>query len=1517
MKKKLLSIITLLALCLSLLPTAALAQDTTYELWIGGVRVTSANTEITSDDFTGVAGVAVNGKATFSSDDNGYTLTLTNFTLTGGTDTPAAIHYSGSGTLRLVLSGTNTVTGPEVAGDAYGIYVPNGSLTVEDSETPGTLTATGGASTGGTSYGVYVLTGSISVTSGSLTGKSGAATSGYGVYAYSGISVEEGGSLTGDGTGDNGSNSYTYTGESYGVYTGGGISVNGGELTGTGGASTNGASYGVYATTDITVSSTENGTATVTGTGGTATNGSAGVYAYSTISVNGGELRGKGGEVNGTGRNSEGVFAISTISISGGKLTGTGIGTSGNVGCGVRTNGGISVTGGKLEGTATGDSGGTSYGVGGAVTISGGEVEAQGGSWAFSSAPTIDKNFANAKVWCGESEAAANITDAEGYHTSKYVRIVAEAVTAYNLWIGGVQMHSANTIIDKNDNAGFTGTAAYDPATNTLTLTSFGSNGVGYTWTDEQRDDSCCAAICYGGTNELKLVLEGASSVTAPGSQDKDSTFGLYTGGALTVSGSGSLTATAGAAAKYSYGVCAMGGIKVTGGSLTGAGGEADYSNGVITTEIEVTGGSLTGTGGAAGSSYGVCAALGGITVSGGTLTGTGGATDYKSYGVYADACSIQVSGTGSLTGTGGTVTNGSTNTNESYGVYADNSSPYDPNKGDITVSGSGSLTGKGGKVDHERGTSYGVYAEQGDITVSDTGSLTGAGGEAGNASRGVYASSTITVSGGLLAGTGGTAGNSSIGAQGNATKISGGVLTGTGGAAKSSRGVIGGDTTVAGSGSLTGIGGTATGDNATSYGVNVTATLSGGVVVAQGGTAAFYSPDGSSYKPIIDNSFTDAKVWLGESESAADIGNSVAGKNPTEAGENYHSNNKYVRIAAGHYEGFGSFTPTGALPDGTVGAAYRQAFTTAAPIKSPVIWSLDGGSLPDGLTLDAATGIISGTPTREGTFEFFVKATDGIAYSTNKVSITIADHEHDWTETMGFDDTHHWRQCAGAGTCTVTVNTQKGSYGEHSFGTEWSKDAGGHWHECSVCHYKKDSAAHTPGAAATATTPQTCTECGYVIKSATGGSSGGSGCGSSDSGSDDGSASSSTPAASVTVPISGDENTINVDASVKGDKATIDEVDLSHLDTVIGDNVSTGTVTIDFSGLNSKEPITTVEIPSDVVHQIAAAVNDPANDAESLEIVLSDGTSIEFDAVALGEKSAQAGGLDITISILPASKAEVNDKQKDAIGDRPFYDISVTSGGKHISDMGGKITIHAPYTLSPGEKARSIVVWYVDDEGNRERCETSFDPVKGRLNWKTDHLSVYMIDHCPSAFFDDLDTSLWYHEATDYVIENGIMAGYGETFGPNDSITRGQIVTILWRLENSPVVNYLLQFEDVAAEKYYTEAIRWAASEGIASGYGNGRFGPDDPITRQQLAAMLWRYAQHTEQDVSVGDDTNILSYEDAFDISEYAIPAMQWACGTGVMGGYGNGYLGPNDGATRAQAAAMLQRYCELPRK
>jgi len=169
-----------------------------------------------------------------------------------------------------------------------------------------------------------------------------------------------------------------------------------------------------------------------------------------------------------------------------------------------------------------------------------------------------------------------------------------------------------------------------------------------------------------------------------------------------------------------------------------------------------------------------------------------------------------------------------------------------------------------------------------------------------------------------------------------------------------------------------------------------------------------------------------------------------------------------------------------------------------------------------------------------------------------------------------------------------------------------------------------------------------------------------------------------------------------------------------------------------------------------------------------------------------------------------------------------------------------------------------------------------------------------------------------WYTEAVEYVYHHKMMEGVDNNlFDINGTTTRAMIVTILWRLEGEPVVNYLMQFDDISAETWYTEAVRWAASEGIVEGW-NGKFDPMGEITREQFATILWRYAKYKGYDVSVGEDTNILSYEDAFSVSEYAIPAMQWACGAGIMQGDGMN-LTPKADATRTQAAALFQRFCE----
>ena len=173
---------------------------------------------------------------------------------------------------------------------------------------------------------------------------------------------------------------------------------------------------------------------------------------------------------------------------------------------------------------------------------------------------------------------------------------------------------------------------------------------------------------------------------------------------------------------------------------------------------------------------------------------------------------------------------------------------------------------------------------------------------------------------------------------------------------------------------------------------------------------------------------------------------------------------------------------------------------------------------------------------------------------------------------------------------------------------------------------------------------------------------------------------------------------------------------------------------------------------------------------------------------------------------------------------------------------------------------------------------------------------------------FADVREGAWYYDAVRFVSENGLMDGYGSgQFGVTDNLSRAQLAQILFNKEGRPVVNYLLQYEDVTTGTWYTEAVRWATSQGIAGGYGNGNFGPNDPITREQLAVMLWRYAG------SPAATNNELHFNDTDVINGFALEALHWAVENGIINGYSDGRLSPQGRATRAQVAQMLKNFLE----
>lgn len=246
------------------------------------------------------------------------------------------------------------------------------------------------------------------------------------------------------------------------------------------------------------------------------------------------------------------------------------------------------------------------------------------------------------------------------------------------------------------------------------------------------------------------------------------------------------------------------------------------------------------------------------------------------------------------------------------------------------------------------------------------------------------------------------------------------------------------------------------------------------------------------------------------------------------------------------------------------------------------------------------------------------------------------------------------------------------------------------------------------------------------------------------------------------------------------------------------------------------------------------------------------------------------------------------------------------TNGGSSIAKVsasnGTEIKLNK---YEPTRANYKFAGWYSD-----KKLENKVTSVK-----LTENITVYAAwekDSSAVLPFKDVKPSHWFYNDVKDAFNNGLMNGTSEdTFSPNAPITRGMIVTMLYRLENEPAVSGKMPFNDVKAGSYYEKAIMWAAANGIVDGYGDGTFAPNDEITREQLATILWRYAQYKGYDVSNGAD--VAGYTDANEIHNYAKAAFKWTCGEGIINGTSETTLSPSGTATRAQAAATFNRLCE----
>ena len=249
------------------------------------------------------------------------------------------------------------------------------------------------------------------------------------------------------------------------------------------------------------------------------------------------------------------------------------------------------------------------------------------------------------------------------------------------------------------------------------------------------------------------------------------------------------------------------------------------------------------------------------------------------------------------------------------------------------------------------------------------------------------------------------------------------------------------------------------------------------------------------------------------------------------------------------------------------------------------------------------------------------------------------------------------------------------------------------------------------------------------------------------------------------------------------------------------------------------------------------------------------------------------------------------------------------TGGGSDIPSVQGTYNTYIDLTkYVPTWRGHTFIGWYSE--------RSLMNKVSGV--YLTKDMTVYAgwrVDENPGTGanpFTDVSEKDWFYGDVMFVYENGLMLGTSKTlFSPHGTATRGMMATILWRMEGSPAPKGKNSFTDVEAGKWYADAITWTAENGIFAGYGKDKFGPDDPITREQLAAIFYRYADYKGYDLTVKG--NLDKFKDADKITDYAKTAMQWAVGSGLMKGKSGNLLDPQGTATRAEIAAMLHRFIE----
>ena len=606
----------------------------------------------------------------------------------------------------------------------------------------------------------------------------------------------------------------------------------------------------------------------------------------------------------------------------------------------------------------------------------------------------------------------------------------------------------------------------------------------------------------------------------------------------------------------------------------------------------------------------------------------------------------------------------------------------------------------------------------------------------------------------------------------------------------------------------------------------------------------------------------------------------------------------------------------TDTLPNGKVGEAYSHTLT--ADGTTPITWSVSGSALPEGLTLNETTGEISGTPTAEGTAKFTVKAENSAGSDTKELSITITkdappSHEHsygDWRK----DGTSHWHECTDTDcpnreesitdkaahvytddtdtTCNVCgyERTVTPPAHEHSYG-DWRKDGTSHWHECTDtdCPNREESITDKAAHVYTDDTDTTCDVCGYERTVTPPSHEHSYGDWSKDG-------TSHWHECTDTDCPNREESITDKAAHVYTDD-TDTTCDVCGYERTVAPPAPTEFI-VTFDGNGGTPSVGSMTTTDQKLTSLPSA---------------SRSGSYSFD----GWYTKKSGGTKITTDTVFSANTTVYAHWTYTGGGGGGYNPPVTyytlrfetGGGSDIPSV--RETYNAYIDLTqyvPTWRGHTFIGWY------SERSLTN--KVSGV--YLTKDMTVYAgwsVDENPNTGanpFTDVSEKDWFYGDVMFVYENGLMLGASKAlFSAHGTATRGMMATILWRMEGSPVPKGKNSFTDVEAGKWYADAITWTAENSIFAGYGKDKFGPDDPITREQLAAIFYRYADYKGYDLTVKGNPD--KFKDADKITDYAETAMQWAVDSGLVKGKSGNLLDPQGTATRAEIAAMLHRFIE----